>query len=84
MRNGTTAITLKKWGNSVGLLLPATVAKAMQIGSGSQMVIEVLEDSIVIRKASGQSKFEELCAAITAENLHSESTWGDPQGNEAW
>ena len=68
----------------MGLLLPATVAKAMQIATGSQMVIEVLEDSIVIRKASGQSKIEELCAAITDENLHSESTWGDPQGNEAW
>ena len=68
----------------MGLLLPATVAKAMQIATGSQMVIEVLEDSIVVRKASGQSKIEELCAAITDENLHSESTWGDPQGNEAW
>ena len=79
-----TTITLKKWGNSVGLLFPAAVAKAMQVGSGSQMEIEVLEDSIVLRKASGQSKIEELCAAITAENLHSESTWGDPQGNEAW
>lgn len=80
----TTTVTLKKWGNSLGLLLPAPVVKAIHLGAGTKVEIDVSEDSIVIRKASGQSKIEEMCAAITDENIHSGTKWGSPQGNEAW
>ena len=44
----------------------------------------VSETSIVTGNASRQMAIEELCAAITNENLHPESKWGDPRGNEAW
>lgn len=84
MSHLTTTVTLKKWGNSLGLLLPAPVVKAIHLGSGTKVEIEVSEDSIVIRKASGQSKIEEMCAAITAGNIHPGTEWGSPRGNEAW
>lgn len=84
MSHLTTTVTLKRWGNSLGLLLPAPVVKAIHLGSGTKVEINVSENSIVIRKASGQSKIEEMCAGITAENIHSETEWGSPQGNEAW
>ena len=77
-------MTLKKWGNSLGLLLPAPVVRAIHLGAGTKVEIDVSETSIVIRKASGQSRIEEMCAAITDDNMHSESNWGSPQGNEAW
>lgn len=78
------AVTLKKWGNSIGLVLPAHLAKAVHLASGSQVEIEVSEQSLIVRKVAGQSHLEQLCAAITPENLHTETGWGDPQGNEAW
>ena len=84
MSGATTTVTLKKWGNSLGLLLPAPVVKAIHLGAGTKVEIDVSETSIVIRKASGQSRIEEMCAAITDDNMHSESNWGSPQGNEAW
>lgn len=84
MSHLTTTVTLKKWGNSLGLLLPAPIVKAIHLGSGTKVEIDVSEDSIVIRKASGQSKIEEMCAAITAGNIHPGTEWGRPQGNEAW
>jgi antitoxin MazE len=80
----TTTITLKKWGNSLGLLLPATIAKAAHLSSGMKVEIDVADHSLFVRKAPGQSRLEELCEAITPDNLHGEADWGNPQGNETW
>jgi len=80
----TTTITLKKWGNSLGLLLPATIAKAAHLTSGTKVEIDITDQSLVVRKAPGQSRLEELCEAITPGNLHGETDWGNPQGNETW
>lgn len=77
-------VTLKKWGNSIGLVLPAPMAKAVHLSSGSKVEIDVSDQSLIVRKSSGQSRIEELCAAVTPENLHSETQWGSQQGNEAW
>ena len=77
-------VTLKKWGNSIGLVLPAQLAKAVHLFSGTQVEIDVSEESLVVRKAAGQSRIEELCAAITPESLHAETEWGSPQGSEVW
>jgi antitoxin MazE len=83
MSTGTTA-TLKKWGNSIGLVLPAGIAKATRLASGTRVEIDVADGVLVIRKAAGQPQLDDLCAGITAENLHTESDWGSPQGKEAW
>ena len=80
----TTTITLKKWGNSIGLLLPAAMAKAAHLSSGNRVEIDVSDETLIVRKAPGQSRIEELCSAITPANLHTETEWGSPRGNEAW
>jgi hypothetical protein len=53
MSTGMTA-TLKKWGNSIGLVLPAGIAKATQLASGTRVEIDVSDGALVIRKAPGQ------------------------------
>lgn len=83
MSMGTTA-TLKKWGNSIGLVLPAGIAKATHLASGTRVEIDVTDGALVIRKAPGQPQLEDLCSGITAENLHSEADWGGAQGKEVW
>ena len=82
--SAATTITLKKWGNSIGLLLPAALAKAAHLSSGNRVEIDVSDETLILRKAPGQSRIEELCSTITPENLHSNTEWGSPQGNEAW
>jgi antitoxin component of MazEF toxin-antitoxin module len=77
-------VTLKKWGNSLGLLLPASVAKAAHLASGMKVEIDLAEHGLVVRKAPGQSRLEALCQEITPERLHAETDWGNPQGNEVW
>jgi antitoxin component of MazEF toxin-antitoxin module len=83
MSTGPTA-TLKKWCNSIGLVLPAGIAKATRLASGTRVEIDVADGALVIRKAAGQPQLEDLCAGITAANLHTEVDWGSPQGKEAW
>lgn len=77
-------VTLKKWGNSIGLVLPVNLAKAAHLTSGHLVEIDVTDDTLVVRKAPGQTRIDELCNGITAKNLHSETEWASPQGNEAW
>lgn len=84
MKPGVTTATLKKWGNSIGLLLPAGLAKATHLSSGTRVEIDVADGALVIRKAAVQSPLEDLCAGITEENLHRETDWGQPQGREVW
>ena len=84
MSTVTTSATLKKWGNSIGLVLPAGIAKATQLASGTRVEIDVADGALVIRRAPGPPQLEDLCSGITAENLHSEADWGSPQGKEVW
>lgn len=80
----TTTATLRKWGNSIALVLPDTLVKAEKLATGNEVEIHMTDRKIEIRKAMVPSKIESLCAAITAENLHSEPDWGIPQGQEVW
>lgn len=84
MSTATTSATLKKWGNSIGLVLPAGILKATHLTSGSKVEIDIADGALVIRKAAAQPRLEELCAGITEENRHAETDWGGPQGKEAW
>lgn len=82
--SAATTITLKKWGNSLGLLLPAALAKAAHFTSGTKVEIDISDHSLIVRKAPGQSRLEGLCEAISPENLHAETDWGNTQGSEVW
>jgi antitoxin MazE len=84
MSTATTRATLKKWGNSTGLVLPAAILKATHLTSGSQVEIGIADGALVIRKAAAQPRLEDLCAGITEENRHDGTDWGSPQGKEAW
>lgn len=84
MSRAQSTVTLKKWGNSIGLVLPAALAKEARLSSGTKVEIDLADESLVVRKAANQSRIEALCAEITPENLHSESDWGTPLGKEVW
>jgi hypothetical protein len=46
-------VTLKKWGNRIGLVLPAQLAKAVHLFSGTQVEIDVSEESLVVLQGGG-------------------------------
>ena len=79
-----TTTQLSKWGNSLGLRLPKSVAREVQLGEGDTVQVSVDNGTIVIRPSRPRYSLDELVRRITPKNRHDESDWGGPLGDEAW
>ena len=73
-----------KWGNSLGLRLPKSVAVEARLGEGDTVDVTVRNGAIVIRPAGPTYSLGELVRRITPKNRHRRTDWGRPVGNEAW
>jgi antitoxin MazE len=77
---------VQKWGNSLGVRIPRTLAEEAAVAEGS--VVDLAVDRrgrlIVSPERAQRYELQELLARITDDNLHGE-TWDDgPHGREAW
>lgn len=79
-----TTTQVAKWGNSLALRLPKSVAREARLDEGSTVDVSVDNGTIVIRLSSPRYSLDELVGRITARNRHSESDWGTPVGHEVW
>lgn len=75
---------IAKWGNSLGLRIPKTVAEQAEIAEGDAVDVAVENGAIVIRPARPRFELRQLVNAITPRNRHDESDWGEPAGRELW
>lgn len=76
-------VTVKKWGNSASVRIPAALMEAAKLE---------LDDAVDVREEGGriiiepvrQKRFEldDLLAAITPRNRHGEADFGGPVGKE--
>jgi antitoxin MazE len=80
----TTTTQVAKWGNSLGLRLPKSIAREAQLAEGDRVDVSVDNGAIVIRPSRPRYSLEELVGRITPRNRHRESDWGIPQGHEVW
>ncbi len=85
------SITISKWGNSLGIRIPAAVADALSIRNGDTMNYELKNDSIILsKKISSRQLFEEFYkkdfSQINAADLDNDSTvdFGDDVGGEVF
>jgi antitoxin MazE len=79
-----TITQISRWGNSLGLRLPKSVALEAQVDEGDRVDVSVKNGAIVIRPSRPFYSLEQLVAKITPQNRHDESEWGAPLGHEAW
>jgi antitoxin MazE len=79
-----TVTQIAKWGNSLALRLPKSVAREAQLDEGDRVDVAVDNGAIVIRPSRPQYTLEELVRRITARNRHRESKWGPAVGDETW
>ena len=79
-----TVTQIARWGNSLGLRLPKSVALEAQVGEGDTVSVSVKNGAIVVRPNRPTYSLEQLVAKITPRNRHSESDWEPPVGDEAW
>ena len=77
--------TVKKWGNSAAVRIPASVVQAMRLHLDD--VVDVREDAgrIVIEPVMRQAySLDELLKGITLKNLNRPADFGPPAGKEIW
>jgi antitoxin MazE len=79
-----TTTQIAKWGNSLGLRLPKSVALEADVDEGDTVDVSVRNGAIVIRPSRPRYSLERLVAKITPHNRHNESDWGMPVGQETW
>ncbi len=79
-------ITIKKWGNSLGIRIPAMYTQEMNLNEGSVVNLSRIDDGIIIipEKKSRREELEKLLSQITPENMHHEDFFGKEVGKEIW
>lgn len=62
--------TAQKWGNSLGIRLPKSLAEKHGVVNGSQIEFHEKEDGILIKPVEKDLSLEEMLEQITDENRH--------------
>jgi len=71
-----------KWGNSLGIRIPVSLAKEVGISEGTPVELHIENGTIIISRK--KYCLETLLSMITTENVHNEFDTGPPVGREAW
>jgi antitoxin MazE len=79
-----TTTQVSRWGNSLGVRLPKSVAREARVDAGDTVQVSVDDGAIVIRPSRPRYSLDELVGRITARNRHTETDWGGPAGHEVW
>jgi antitoxin MazE len=79
------AVTLHRWGNSVGLRLPKPLLEMLGLKEGSEVDVTVEDDRLVIKPHRPQRlTLKDVLAGFTPEDRAGEVDWGAPVGKEVW
>nr|WP_011392534.1 AbrB/MazE/SpoVT family DNA-binding domain-containing protein [Moorella thermoacetica] len=73
---------VQKWGNSLGIRIPLSLAQKIGLREGTPVDLQVDEDAIIIRRK--QYSLEQMLARVKPENIHSEIDTGPQVGREIW
>lgn len=71
-----------KWGNSLAVRIPASVADEAAFEEGEVVELAVRDGSIVISSRKPELRMSDILAAITDANMHEAIDFGPPVGKE--
>ena len=78
-------VRIRKWGNSPAVRIPASVMAAAKLRIDQKVDIRTDEHGrVVLEPITDGFDLAAALAAITPDNLHAETDFGSPAGNEAW
>ncbi|MBL8981705.1 MAG: AbrB/MazE/SpoVT family DNA-binding domain-containing protein [Gemmatimonadetes bacterium] len=77
-------VSLRKWGNSLAVRLPATAARAMAVSDGSELELVLDGQQLIIRRVDPGESLSALLERVTPDNRHGEVSTGEPRGREVW
>lgn len=75
--------TIRKWGNSASVRLPASLMQAMHLEIDQEVELREEGGRIVIEPVDRpEYRIEDLVREITADNVYDEADTGPPVGRE--
>ena len=76
---------VQKWGNSLALRIPSSIAKEAGLNPNSLVELSLAEGKLIVQPlAEFRLSLDQLLSGVTAENLHGEVETGPAVGREAW
>jgi antitoxin MazE len=75
---------IQKWGNSLALRIPRTLAVDARLEDGTEVDLRVEDGRVVVTAVRGELSLDEMLDRVTPENRHGLIDWGPGMGNEAW
>jgi len=77
--------TVQKWGNSLAVRIPRTLAADTRLTEGKSVTLTLREGTIVIaRERRPRYSLRQLLKEVTPQNRHTEIGTGDAVGREVW
>ena len=73
---------VQKWGNSLGIRIPALYSKDLELKNGSTVEISEEDGKLII--IPKRISLNELLAKVTNDNTHESFETGISVGNEEW
>jgi len=78
-------VTVRKWGNSAAVRIPASVMEAMHLDLDEVVEVRAEKGQIVIEPVRPKKYIlDDLLKGITAKNLHEAVDFGPSRGKEVW
>ena len=74
--------SVKKWGNSLGIRLPKSIADEVLVNEGTNLKISVIDGAIQLTKYDNEITLDDLLVLINSNDLHNEFDSGGNVGNE--
>ncbi|EOU8530322.1 AbrB/MazE/SpoVT family DNA-binding domain-containing protein [Shigella sonnei] len=76
-------VTVKKWGNSVSVRLPAAIVRAASLHVDDEVELSVKDGTItIVPVRTKEFTLEALMAEVSGDNIHDEVSYGEPDGKE--
>jgi antitoxin MazE len=75
-------VLVSKWGNSLGLRLPRSLAVQLGIRSGQEVNVVAVGAKLIVEPVAPNYRVEDLLANVTPEAMRGAFDWGDDAGRE--
>lgn len=75
-------VTVRTWGNSLGIRIPKQVLTEMKLKESDILEIETVNATITLRKKFTHKTFEERLADYGGKIKPYDFNWGEPKGVE--
>jgi antitoxin MazE len=76
--------TVKKWGNSAAVRIPASVMQATNLDLDEMVDVREEAGRIIIEPIRQAYELDVLLKGITSQNRHAAVDFGPPSGKEVW